>query len=185
MSLVHDQQMTFASLVARVGIWRAAGIAATLYHVKSVALEDMQTSMVVSNASNAENPLGHGAFETDPDSGRAKLRSATVTVGSKSCELLVLSRKEFFKLQGKAGVMDDEVMKKMEEVELACGELNQKILGNRRSLDRDCNWKRSRKCNRKLVIDDGVIGGHVEQATDDKMKEKESEDGAAKSNLFK
>jgi CRP-like cAMP-binding protein len=73
--------------------------------------------------------FGHQAFETDPESGGPTLRKATVTVESESCKILVLSRDKFFKLRGQGNVLDEDVMKMLEEVERARERQNEVALG--------------------------------------------------------
>jgi CRP-like cAMP-binding protein len=75
--------------------------------------------------------FGNQAFESDPESGKPPVRNATVTVDSESCDLLVLSRDQFFKLRGRGGVLSDDVIKMMQEVELARAKANEEMLGGR------------------------------------------------------
>ena len=78
--------------------------------------------------------FGMQAFESNPETGGPTVRNATVTVDSESCDLLVLSREKFFELQGQGGVLGDEVIKMMQEVELARVRANEKMLSERKGL---------------------------------------------------
>jgi hypothetical protein len=55
-------------------------------------------------------------------------------VDSESCDLLVLSREQFFELRGQGGILSDEVIKMMQEVELARAKANDAMLGGRERL---------------------------------------------------
>ena len=76
--------------------------------------------------------FGNRALESDPESGEPRVRNATVTVESESCDLFVLSREKFLELRGQGGIIDDDVMKKMEEVELARAKQNDEMLSERK-----------------------------------------------------
>ena len=78
--------------------------------------------------------FGNQAFESDPESGKPPVRKATVTVDSESCDLLVLSREQFFELRGQGGILSDEVIKMMQEVELARAKANDAMLDGRERL---------------------------------------------------
>ena len=64
------------------------------------------------------------------------MRKVTVTVDSESCDLLVLSREQFFELRGQGGILSDEVIKMMQEVELARTKANDAMLDGRERLQK-------------------------------------------------